>query len=441
MKRYEEYKDSDVQWFGKIPSHWIIGKLKYMAKVYTGKTPSTNNDNYYKEEDINWITPGDISDNNYYIAEVQNKISRIAIEDNACQLYPSGSIFVVCVGTIGKVCLTTFDASCNQQINVLVPNGCNNKFLTYYIMSIKEILKLNANASLLAIISQEKTKNIVTLIPPINEQQSIASFLDAKTKPIDDIISKREKQIELLEEMKSAIISHAVTKGLNLDAKMKDSGIEWIGEIPERWSIIRLKHLASLYGRIGYRGYTQQDIVPQGEGAITISPSNMVRGYMDFEKCTYLSWAKYNESPEIMIHNNDILLVKTGSTYGKVAIVKNIPLEATINPQIVAIKNIKCNPDLLNYILCTPYVHLQVENTVIGSTIPTISQEKINNYVFAMPPADEQQAIASYLASETSKLDARIAKHRRQIELLQEYKQALITDAVTGKIDVRGFNS
>lgn len=241
--------------------------------------------------------------------------------------------------------------------------------------------------------------------------------------------------------MKSAIISRAVTKGLNPDAKMKDSGVEWIGEVPEEWDIVRLKHLASLFGRIGYRGYTQNDIVPQGDGAITISPSNMVNGHMDFEKCTYLSWEKYNESPEIMIQNDNILLVKTGSTYGKVAIVKDLPSEATINPQIVVIKKIKCNANLLNYILGTPYVHFQVENTVIGSTIPTISQEKINNYVLAIPPADEQHAIASYLDTETSKIDTRIAKRRRQIELLQEYKQALITDAVTGKIDVRGFNA
>ena len=447
MKKYGEYKDSGVQWIGETPSHWKVARLKNKSSIVLGKMLMNNPPKgeeslytlhpYLKSRNVGWLDLSLDDIEQMYFSDYEISLYKLSI----------GDIVINEGGDIGKVALWKGyeeDVYIQNSVHKITPSKeMSNEFLMYFLLSTskKKYFWSIVNQVSIAHLTKEKLSNTPILIPPLSEQQSIASFLDAKTKPIDDIISKREKQIELLEEMKSAIISHAVTKGLNPDAKMKDSGIEWIGEIPEGWSSIRLKHLASLYGRIGYRGYTQQDIVPQGEGAITISPSNMVKGHMNFEKCTYLSWAKYNESPEIMIHNNDILLVKTGSTYGKVAIVKNIPLEATINPQIVAIKNIKCNPDLLNYILCTPYVHLQVENTVIGSTIPTISQEKINNYVFAMPPADEQQAIASYLASETSKLDARIAKHRRQIELLQEYKQALITDAVTGKIDVRGFNS
>lgn len=434
MKRYEEYKDSDVQWFGKIPSHWIIGKLKYMAKVYTGKTPSTNNDNYYKEEDINWITPGDISDNNYYIAEVQNKISRIAIEDNACQLYPSGSIFVVCVGTIGKVCLTTFDASCNQQINVLVPNGCNNKFLTYYIMSIKEILKLNANASLLAIISQEKTKNIVTLIPPINEQQSIASFLDAKTKPIDDIISKREKQIELLEEMKSAIISHAVTKGLNLDAKMKDSGIEWIGEIPEHWGVKRLKFLGIVNNGLTY---SPQNVCEEDDGILVLRAPNIQNNKLDLSDKVYV---KCDIPDRMMIRKGDILICSRNgsiSLVGKATLIDR-DITATYGAFMIVFRS-RGNSTYVSYLVNT--VIPKYKGLYSTTTINQITKTMFGAMYVPVAPINEQQVIASYIVTETSKLDARIAKRRKQIELLQEYKQALITDAVTGKIDVRGFNS
>lgn len=427
MKRYEEYKDSGVQWLGKVPSHWNPCRFKNFVSLIN--SPSA---------DENKIGLENIESGTGRFIETDSEF-----EGNGVQYVENDIVYGKLRPYLKKVWLATNKGNAVGDFFVFRAKKSSSSYSKWLMLS--DGFTSEANGSTFGAkmprVSSDFILSMHYALPPLSEQQLIASFLDAKTKPIDNIISKREKQIELLEEMKSAIISCAVTKGLNSNVKMKNSGIDWIGEIPEGWSIIRLKHLASLYGRIGYRGYTQQDIVPQGEGAITISPSNMVKGHMDFKKCTYLSWAKYNESPEIMIQNNDILLVKTGSTYGKVAIVNDIPIEATINPQIVAIKNIKCNPDLLNYILGTPYVHLQVESTVIGSTIPTISQEKINNYVLAMPPAGEQRAIASYLATETSKLDARIAKRRRQIELLHEYKQALITNAVTGKIDVRGFNS
>lgn len=451
MKRYEEYKESGVKWIGKVPSHWNYSRIKFGLKssfsgVWGYDEKGNQNDVVcYRVADFDYKNGG-LSEEKITIRNIDgNTFKEREVHPNDILIEKSGGGDVNPVGRAVIVNLA-HKATCSNFIHCVRCNDniLNYRLLYYYFYSIYaqkvNLLFFNQTTGIQNLKIPDYLGQIIFL-PPLSEQQSIASFLDGKTKPIDAIISKREKQIELLEEMKSAIISRAVTKGLNPDAKMKDSGVEWIGEVPEEWDIVRLKHLASLFGRIGYRGYTQNDIVPQGDGAITISPSNMVNGHMDFEKCTYLSWEKYNESPEIMIQNDNILLVKTGSTYGKVAIVKDLPSEATINPQIVVIKKIKCNANLLNYILGTPYVHFQVENTVIGSTIPTISQEKINNYVLAIPPADEQHAITSYLDTETSKIDTRIAKRRRQIELLQEYKQALITDAVTGKIDVRGFNA
>ena len=131
--------------------------------------------------------------------------------------------------------------------------------------------------------------------------------------------------------------------------KMKKSGLEWIGDIPGNSEITRLKYIGDVFGRIGFRGYTQADLVPEGEGPITLSPSNINEFGMDYSKCTYLSWDKYDESPEIQIKNGDVLMVKTGSSYGKSAIVEELPMEATINPQFVVIKNIRCNPKYLYY--------------------------------------------------------------------------------------------
>ena len=159
-----------------------------------------------------------------------------------------------------------------------------------------------------------------------------------------------------------------------------------------------------------------------------------MQGRMNYDSCTYLSWFKYNESPEIQIHNGDVLFVKTGSTYGKSAYVENLPMEATINPQIVVFKDFKdCNSKFFYYLLTTDIVQSQVDNTVIGSTIPTIGQEKIRNYVIPIPPLSEQQEIVSYIESQTARLDKSIEKAEHQIELLQELKQSIITEVVTGK--------
>lgn len=215
----------------------------------------------------------------------------------------------------------------------------------------------------------------------------------------------------------------------------KDSGVEWIGEVPSHWNICKLKHLSHIFGRIGFRGYNQTDLVGEGEGAITLSPSNMQNGKMNYDKCSYLSWYKYNESPEIKIYDGDILFVKTGSTFGKVSYVANLPMEATINPQIVVFKNIKGSNKYLYYLLSNEIVQRQVSLTVGGSTIPTLSQENILNYVVPVAPKEEQDAIASYLDKKCSEIDNVISAQQKRIALLQELKQSVITHAVTKGLD------
>lgn len=217
--------------------------------------------------------------------------------------------------------------------------------------------------------------------------------------------------------------------------KYKESGIEWIGEIPSHWEMKRIRHVANIFGRIGYRGYTVSDLAYDGNGAITISPSNMKDSGMDFKECTYLSWEKYEESPEIKIYEGDILFVKTGSTYGKSVIVRQLPKEATINPQIVVLKNIDGNNIFLWYSIKSPFIQLQVEETVVGGTIPTISQSKINNYSFPAPPPSEQTSIATYLDRKTAEINELIADKKCLLELYEEEKIAIINQAVTKGLD------
>ena len=128
--------------------------------------------------------------------------------------------------------------------------------------------------------------------------------------------------------------------------EMKDSGIEWIGEIPKEWTVSRIKYIADIFGRIGFRGYTKEDFVDEGEGAISLSPSNINGMDMSYEKCSYISWKKYYESPEIMVKEGDVIFVKTGSSFGKSSFISKLPMESTINPQLIVFKNIKIDSSM-----------------------------------------------------------------------------------------------
>lgn len=213
--------------------------------------------------------------------------------------------------------------------------------------------------------------------------------------------------------------------------EMKDSGIEWIGKIPTDWKISKIKYVAKMFGRIGFRGYTEQDLVDKDEGAIALSPSNFKDMKMNYSKCSYISWNKYYESPEIMIKNGDILLVKTGSTYGNSCIVCDLPKEATINPQLLVFKNLSIDKKFFFYSLQIDYFQALCELAVIGSTIPTMSQSKIGNFQIVLPPISEQNAIANYLDKKCAEIDKLTADIKTQIEVLESYKQSIITETVT----------
>jgi type I restriction enzyme S subunit len=289
-------------------------------------------------------------------------------------------------------------------------------------------------------IQTEKLMSIKVLLPPTNEQSQIVSFLDTKTQKIDELIEKTEQKIELLKEKRTSLINHCVTKGLNPNVEMKDSGVEWIGEIPSHWIRTKMKYVVHIFGRIGYRGYTTEDIVNEGEGVITISPSNIREDKFSTENSTYLSWEKYHESPEIQIFTNDIILVKTGSTIGKTSIIPNNVPEMTINPQLVVLKNIRLFPKYLYYQTTCRFIKESFDIEQTGSSTPTISQEKMNEFPILNPSNDEQIQIVEYLDEQTQKIDSTIEKETQRIELLKEYRQSLISEVVTGKVDVRDYN-
>ena len=218
--------------------------------------------------------------------------------------------------------------------------------------------------------------------------------------------------------------------------RMKESGIDWIGQIPEEWEVSKLEHYVDIFGRIGFRGYTTNDIVNEGEGVISFSPSNIIDYSVIDKNNTYISWSKYNESPEIQIKIGDVLYVKTGSSYGKTGIVNKLSNKATINPQLVVLKPKKYTDSrLINYFLNSSVGKEQSELIVGGSTIPTITQESIKKMIFPKMSFEEQQKIADFLDKKTAQLDKVKALLEEQIQKLKDYRASLIYETVTKGLD------
>jgi type I restriction enzyme, S subunit len=280
-------------------------------------------------------------------------------------------------------------------------------------------------------------KRMPLVIPTKAEQSEIASFLDHETAKIDVLIAEQQRLIELLQEKRQALISHAVTKGLNPNAPMKDSGVEWLGEVPEHWRQTPIKRIAKIFGRIGFRGYTVDDIVSEGEGAIALAPGNLKERGFSLEKKTHISWAKYEESPEIKIEKNDVLLVKTGSTYGKCCFVDNLNEPATLNPQMVVFKETSIERELLFYILMSSHIQAEIKNLNKGSALPTVTQEGIGSIEIFAPPRNEQLQMIEHIKDKEARLFALIDQSESSMRLLLERRSALISAAVTGQIDAR----
>ncbi len=443
MRKYPKYKDSGVDWLTDIPSGWDVIALKHLVKIKV--TDGPHETPVAVEEGIPFVSAEAVQN---HTINFDSKWGFISKEDHLkyskkCKPI-NGDIFIVKSGaTTGKIAYVNTDIEFNiwSPLALVRANEKSiiSRYLFNYIVSplFQEQVQFSWSFGTQQNIGMGVIQNLLIVTPPLPEQYDIVRFLDFKTKQIDSFIANRKKQIELLKEQKAAIINKAVTKGINPNAKMKNSGIEWIGQVPEHWTVSKLKFVASIFGRIGFRGYTINDLVEKGEGAITISPSNMKADQMDFSSCTYISWFKHEESPEIKIFNGDILFVKTGSTYGKISLVENLNEPATINPQILVFKKIKTNTLFFYHQLRSKLIQAHVKTSVIGGTIPTISQEKIGNYYFLLPSNEEQEKIMEHIRIETKIIDELVSKYHKQIDLMQEYRISLISQAVTGKIDVR----
>ena len=246
MNRYPEYKDSGVEWIGEVPSHWGIKKIKYVSKLVNGSTPKSDKENWNGE--IKWITPSDIGPikDQMFIVKSERTITTKGLQSCGCSVSPPYSLIVTNRGPIGNVIICKSEFTTNQGCKVLVPKDSYSVEFLYYFLKVsgQTLDSLGLGTTFLEL-STNDLSNLKVPNPPNQEQTLISDYLEKKTSLIDFQIEKIQEKIELLKEQKTYLINEVVTKGLNPDVEMKDSGVEWIGDIPSHWERIKIKYLVS----------------------------------------------------------------------------------------------------------------------------------------------------------------------------------------------------
>lgn len=434
MKKYDRYKPTNIFWLPQIPFHWEMRRSKYFFKYTTGFTPPSGQDEFYNGN-LTWVTIADM--NQKIISDSVNTLSSLAIERYKPDVTKKNSLLFSFKLSVGKVAFAGKDLYTNEAIISILPD--ENYDVRYFFYSLPEQLLQNANENIYGakMLNQELIRNAFVCYPPKAEQTCIANYLDEKTIEADNLIFQKQRLIELLKEERIAITNTAVTKGLDPKVKMKSSGVEWIGDIPTHWKVTRVKYICTVQGRIGFKGYKSSDLVNEGEGALVLGATHITRDHkIDISEPVFLSWEKYYESPEIMVKQGDVVFTQRGVYLGKVALIDRDYGDITINPSLILLKDNLINSGYLTFFLTSHYVRKSIELISSNTAIPMISQENLSNFYCVVPPAKEQEKIFDFVNKENSKIDLTISQIEKEIELMQEYRAALISEVITGKVKV-----
>ena len=273
-------------------------------------------------------------------------------------------------------------------------------------------------------------------------QKILDLAIHGKLVPQDPNDEPASVLLEHIKAEKERLIKEGKIKGSKKSAKASDTPHygNMPFEVPDNWVWCKLKDCCHIVGRIGFRGYTKDDLVPEKQGAITLSPSNIVENIMNYDKCTYISWAKFEESPEIKVIDGDILLVKTGSSFGKCALVSNLPQKATINPQFVVLKYIQIEKQYLTWVLQSGYARICYENFVLGTAIPTFTQAVLGDMLIPLPSINEQQRIIAEIKHWFALID-KIEQSQSDLQTIIKHTKSKILDlAIHGKLVLQNPN-
>ena len=440
FKAYPKYKESGVEWLGRVPEDWEVAPLKAVAShnndVLPEDTPA--------DQEITYVDISGVEAGRGIIGSDTMTFS--AAPSRARRRVRHGDVIVSTVRTYLRAIAPIADPEDNLIVStgfaVIRPLERLSTGYAGYLLSagyfIEQVIARSTGVSYPAINASDLVA-IHTPVPPLDEQVAIANFLDHETAKIDALIAEQQRLIELLQEKRQAVISHAVTKGLNPDAPMKDSRIEWLGEVPEHWEVHKLGYSATLQGGFAFPADTFG-----AEGTAVVRMNNLKRGELDLGDA-----ARIREScciEKVALHAGDLLWGMSGSigatgSLGNYARVGENDLPCQLNQRV---GRFVANPavldiDYLESLIQSPTFYDQVVLAVTGTAQFNISCEQVEACLIALPPRAEQSRIAAFLLEQDTKGRTLTAQSEYAISLLQERRSALISAAVTGQIDVRGF--
>lgn len=435
---YPEYKDSGVTWLGDIPAEWVTQPLKTIAEIFNGATPKSGEETYW-DGDISWVTPADLGKTNSpFIKQGARNITRAGYESCGTSLVPKNSVLLSSRAPIGTLGIAERELCTNQGCKSLVlQKGFNPKFLYYVLLSSTKQLNLLGRGTTFLELSSDELGGYKIAAPSEPERVQIANFLDHETAKIDTLIEEQQSLIRLLKEKRQAVISHALTKGLNPDAPMKDSGVEWLGEVPEHWGAPKARYVATLEsGHTPSRNkpeYWENCYIPW----ISLSDVWQLRE----GKQKYISHTKETVSDLGLANSAARLLPKNTVVLSRTASVGFAGIMQTDMATTQDFANWVCSDKLIPEFLlfCFWAMKGEFNRLMMGSTHKTIYMPDIKELYISLPPIAEQKSIINYLNTSLPVYDDLEKDAQIAIDRLQERRTALISAAVTGKIDVRDW--
>ena len=422
-KPYPVYRDSGTKWLGKIPKHWDIMPFKYNYRFSMGQTILAN------DLEDNGATPViSATEEDHYFGYISNP--QFILE--------RGDFVIPARGTIGAV-KKIIEPSVSTQTTIYAKKYTFQKlelnFIFFYQIGCRKYL-FQYDRTAIPQITVEQVKNNPILLPPISEQKIISSFLDKVTLQIDSLVQKKEQQIKLLKEKRSALITQVVTKGLNPNVKMKDSGVEWLRRIPKHWEVKKLKYITNPNpSNIDKKSKESEEEVFLCN-YVEVYKNEHIDDTLHFMKAT----ATIDQVSKFILKKGDVIVTKDSEVRNDIAVPALVTKDFNDVVCGYHLTHIKPKKILGNYLFrCFQSKWLQsyFEISANGITRYGINIDSFNSALILIPTEKEQNSITNFLDKKTSKIDSLTEKLRKSIELLKEYRSALITSTVTGQIDVR----
>lgn len=421
-----EMKDSGLSWINEIPRNWNVEPIKYSYRLIAGATPESTNVDFW-DGDIKWITPADFKTKDVFVTGGSRNLTIEGYKSCSTSMLPIGSIVFSKRAPIGTVAITADKLCTNQGCLGLIEKSGRvlNKFYFYVISIYGEVFNLYGSGTTFKEISANTFANIKLPMPPIQEQKSIVGFLDAKCSEIDALTEDIQMQIDTLEQYKRSVITEAVTKGLNPDVEMKDSGNQYWGRIPTNWHLSDIKYLFEIVKRIaGKEGY---DILSVTQKGIKIKDISNNEGQVAESYANY----QFVYPGDFVMNHMDLLTgwVDCSKLFGV----------TSPDYRVFRLRDKNNSLNYYKYIMQTCYMNRIFYS--LGQGVSNLGRWRLqtssfNNFMVPVPPVEVQESIAIYLDKKCTEINACIDDKQRQLEVLEEYKKSLIYEYVTGKKEV-----